>query len=228
MGDWPCPSSSDSYRLLSSQKQECCVSVTRHRYHFRLRNSQIARITSLELDVINIGFPFSSSHAHCLNLFLRTHSSSLIHLIKKKKKKHHTSSAVHICRRSASCHTMNSSTARKPQVHCGKVANRPASSSPNVTIRRTTTRELVKSSHSFLDHLFKYKWFFVTWHTACGFYKKIFQVAKGNFVGLDLKKPQLQTTTNEIKPKQDTNPPENTVLPTSRYILYIWTAKSLN
>uniref|UniRef100_A0A8C1VEP9 Microtubule-associated protein 7a n=1 Tax=Cyprinus carpio TaxID=7962 RepID=A0A8C1VEP9_CYPCA len=83
----------------------------------------------------------------------------------------------------ASCHTMNSSTARKPQVHCGKVANRPASSSPNVTIRRTTTRELV---------------------------------AKGNFVGLDLKKPQLQTTTNEIKPKQDTNPPENTVLPTSR------------
>ncbi|XP_016125168.1 ensconsin-like isoform X1 [Sinocyclocheilus grahami] len=89
---------------------------------------------------------------------------------------------VHICRRSASCHTMNSSTTRKPQVHCGKVANRPASSSPNVTIRRTTNRELV---------------------------------AKGNFAGLDLKNPQLQTTTNEIKPKQDKNPPENTVLPTS-------------
>ncbi|XP_016125170.1 MAP7 domain-containing protein 1-like isoform X3 [Sinocyclocheilus grahami] len=82
----------------------------------------------------------------------------------------------------ASCHTMNSSTTRKPQVHCGKVANRPASSSPNVTIRRTTNRELV---------------------------------AKGNFAGLDLKNPQLQTTTNEIKPKQDKNPPENTVLPTS-------------
>ncbi|XP_016347790.1 ensconsin-like [Sinocyclocheilus anshuiensis] len=89
---------------------------------------------------------------------------------------------VHICRRSASCHTMNSSTTRKPQVHCGKVANRPASSSPNVTIRRTTNRELV---------------------------------AKGSFAGLDLKKPQLQTTTNEIKPKQDKNPPENTVLPTA-------------
>ncbi|XP_058606000.1 ensconsin isoform X2 [Onychostoma macrolepis] len=90
--------------------------------------------------------------------------------------------AVHICRRSASCHTMNSSTTRKPQVHCRKVPKRPASSSPNVTIRRTTNRELV---------------------------------AKGNFEGLDLKKPQLQTTTNEINAKQDTNPPENTVLPTS-------------
>ncbi|XP_016428181.1 MAP7 domain-containing protein 1 isoform X3 [Sinocyclocheilus rhinocerous] len=82
----------------------------------------------------------------------------------------------------ASCHTMNSSTTRKPQVHCGKVANRSASSSPNVTIRRTTNRELV---------------------------------AKGSFAGLDLKKRQLQTTTNEIKPKQDKNPPENTFLPTS-------------
>ncbi len=47
------------------------------------------------------------------------------------------------------------------------------------------------------------------------FLQKIFQVAKGNFEGLDLKKPQLQTTTNKIKAKQDTNPPENTVLPTS-------------
>ncbi|XP_016125169.1 ensconsin-like isoform X2 [Sinocyclocheilus grahami] len=91
-------------------------------------------------------------------------------------------SAVCLSRDTASCHTMNSSTTRKPQVHCGKVANRPASSSPNVTIRRTTNRELV---------------------------------AKGNFAGLDLKNPQLQTTTNEIKPKQDKNPPENTVLPTS-------------
>ncbi|XP_052436270.1 ensconsin isoform X1 [Carassius gibelio] len=90
---------------------------------------------------------------------------------------------VHICRRSASCHTMNSSITRKLQVHCGKVANRPVSSSPNIAIRRTTNRELA---------------------------------VKGNFVGLDLKKPQLQTTTNKIKPKQDTKPPENTVLPTSR------------
>ncbi|XP_016118964.1 MAP7 domain-containing protein 1-like, partial [Sinocyclocheilus grahami] len=89
---------------------------------------------------------------------------------------------VHICRRSASCHTMNSSTTRKPQVHCGKVPNRLASTSPNVTIRRTTNRELV---------------------------------AKGDFEGQDFKKPQLQATTNEIKPKQDTNLPENTVLPTS-------------
>ncbi|XP_026120318.1 ensconsin isoform X2 [Carassius auratus] len=83
----------------------------------------------------------------------------------------------------ASCHTMNSSITRKLQVHCGKVANRPVSSSPNIAIRRTTNRELA---------------------------------VKGNFVGLDLKKPQLQTTTNKIKPKQDTKPPENTVLPTSR------------
>ncbi|XP_043119335.1 MAP7 domain-containing protein 1 isoform X3 [Puntigrus tetrazona] len=82
----------------------------------------------------------------------------------------------------ASCHTMNSSATRKPQVHCGKVPNRPASSSPRVTIRRTTNRDLV---------------------------------AKGNSEGLDLKKPQIQTTTTEIKPKQDTNPPENTVLPAS-------------
>ncbi|XP_043119331.1 ensconsin isoform X1 [Puntigrus tetrazona] len=89
---------------------------------------------------------------------------------------------VHVCRRSASCHTMNSSATRKPQVHCGKVPNRPASSSPRVTIRRTTNRDLV---------------------------------AKGNSEGLDLKKPQIQTTTTEIKPKQDTNPPENTVLPAS-------------
>ncbi|XP_016423044.1 ensconsin-like [Sinocyclocheilus rhinocerous] len=89
---------------------------------------------------------------------------------------------VHICRRSASCHTMNSSTTRKLQVHCGKAPNRLASSSPNVTIRRTTNRELV---------------------------------AKGDFEGQDLKKPQLQATTNEIKPKQDTTLPENTVLPTS-------------
>ncbi len=37
------------------------------------------------------------------------------------------------------------------------------------------------------------------------FLQKIFQVAKGNFEGLDLKKPQLQTT-NEIKAKQDTHP----------------------
>lgn len=59
------------------------------------------------------------------------------------------------------------------------------------------------------------------------FLLKIFQVAKGNVEGLDLKKPQLQTTTNEIKAKQDTNPPENTVLPTSWYILYICTAQSL-
>ncbi len=58
------------------------------------------------------------------------------------------------------------------------------------------------------------------------FLQKIFQVAKGNFEGLDLKKPQLQTT-NEIKAKQDTHPPENTVLPTSWYSLYICTAQSL-
>ncbi|XP_051725162.1 MAP7 domain-containing protein 1 isoform X3 [Ctenopharyngodon idella] len=83
--------------------------------------------------------------------------------------------------KNASCHTMNSSTTRKPKVHCGKVPNRPASSSPNVTIRRTTNRELVE---------------------------------KGDFEGQDLKKPQLQTTT-EIQPKQDINPPENTVLPPS-------------
>ncbi len=95
-------------------------------------------ITSLELDVINIGFPFSSSHAHCLNPFLHPHSFTSF------KKKHHTSSVVHICRRSASCHSMNSSTTRKPQVHCGKVPKRPASSSPNVTIHRTTNRELVR------------------------------------------------------------------------------------
>ncbi|KAK9959535.1 hypothetical protein ABG768_009655 [Culter alburnus] len=87
---------------------------------------------------------------------------------------------VHVCRRSASCHAMNSSTTRKQKVHCGKVPNRPASSSPNVTIRRTTNRELVE---------------------------------KGDFEGQDLKKPQLQTT--EIQPKQDINPPENTVLPPS-------------
>ncbi|KAK2878969.1 hypothetical protein Q8A67_019760 [Cirrhinus molitorella] len=79
----------------------------------------------------------------------------------------------------ASCHTMTSSTTRKPQ----KVPNRPASASPNVTIRRTSNRELV---------------------------------AKGDSEGQDLKKPQLQTTTNEIKPKQDTTPPENTVLLTPR------------
>uniref|UniRef100_A0A9J7Z274 Microtubule-associated protein 7a n=1 Tax=Cyprinus carpio carpio TaxID=630221 RepID=A0A9J7Z274_CYPCA len=89
---------------------------------------------------------------------------------------------VPICHRSASCHTMNSSTTRKPQVHCGKVPNRLASSSPNLTIRRTTNRELV---------------------------------AKGDFEGQGLKKPQLQATTNEIKPKQHTTPTENTVLPTS-------------
>ncbi|KAK7142585.1 hypothetical protein R3I94_012061 [Phoxinus phoxinus] len=45
--------------------------------------------------------------------------------------------------KNASCHTMNSSTTRKPKVHCGKVPSRPASSSPKVTIRRTTNRELV-------------------------------------------------------------------------------------
>ncbi|XP_067311860.1 ensconsin isoform X2 [Pseudorasbora parva] len=90
-----------------------------------------------------------------------------------------TASVVHVCRRSASCHTMNSSTMRKPKAHCGKVPNRPASSSPNVTIRRTTNRELV---------------------------------AKGDFEGQDLKKQQ---TTTDIKPTQDTNPPENTVLPPS-------------
>ncbi|XDV42994.1 hypothetical protein PO909_011546 [Leuciscus waleckii] len=82
--------------------------------------------------------------------------------------------------KNASCHTMNSSTMRKPKVHCGKVPSRPASSSPKVTIRRTTNRELV---------------------------------ANGDFEEQDLKKPQLQTT--EIKPKQDTNPPGHTVLPTS-------------
>ncbi|XP_056123146.1 ensconsin isoform X2 [Rhinichthys klamathensis goyatoka] len=82
--------------------------------------------------------------------------------------------------KNASCHTMNSSTMRKPKVHCGKVPSRPASSNPKVTIRRTTNRELV---------------------------------AKGDFEEQDLKKPQLQTT--EIKPKQDTNPPGHTVLPTS-------------
>ncbi|KAG1972959.1 ensconsin [Pimephales promelas] len=87
---------------------------------------------------------------------------------------------VHVCRRSASCHTMNSSTMQKPKVNCGKVPSRPASSNPKVTIRRTTNRELV---------------------------------AKGDFEEQDLKKPQLQTT--EIKPKQDTNPPGHTVLPTS-------------
>lgn len=44
----------------------------------------------------------------------------------------------------------------------------------------------------------------------------LFQVEKGDFEGQDLKKPQLQTTT-EIQPKQDINPPENTVLPPSWY-----------
>ncbi|XP_048046695.1 MAP7 domain-containing protein 1 isoform X3 [Megalobrama amblycephala] len=83
--------------------------------------------------------------------------------------------------KNASCHAMNSSTTRKQKVHCGKVPNRPASSSPNVTIRRTTNRELVE---------------------------------KGDFEGQDSKKPQLQKTT-EIQPKQDINPPENTVLPPS-------------
>ncbi|XP_056333036.1 ensconsin isoform X2 [Danio aesculapii] len=80
--------------------------------------------------------------------------------------------------KNVSCHTMNSSTNK----HCGKVPNRPAGS--NVTIRRTTNRELV---------------------------------AKGDTEGQDLKKLQLQrsTTTTEIKPKQDTKPPENTVLATS-------------
>ncbi|XP_077095274.1 uncharacterized protein map7a isoform X4 [Siphateles boraxobius] len=82
--------------------------------------------------------------------------------------------------KNASCHTMNSSTMRKPKVHCGIVPSRPASSSPKVNIRRTTNRELV---------------------------------AKGDFEEQDLKKPQLQTT--EIKPKQDTNPPGHTVLPSS-------------
>ncbi|XP_058606001.1 ensconsin isoform X3 [Onychostoma macrolepis] len=101
---------------------------------------------------------------------------------KAKQKPGHCSRRVTKNENNASCHTMNSSTTRKPQVHCRKVPKRPASSSPNVTIRRTTNRELV---------------------------------AKGNFEGLDLKKPQLQTTTNEINAKQDTNPPENTVLPTS-------------
>lgn len=43
----------------------------------------------------------------------------------------------------------------------------------------------------------------------------LFQVEKGDFEGQDLKKPQLQTT--EIQPKQDINPPENTVLPPSWY-----------
>ncbi|XP_056624733.1 ensconsin isoform X2 [Triplophysa dalaica] len=47
---------------------------------------------------------------------------------------------VHVCRRSASCH---SSTTQKAQVHCGKAANRPACSVPSVSIRRTTNRELV-------------------------------------------------------------------------------------
>uniref|UniRef100_A0A9J7YIT3 Microtubule-associated protein 7a n=1 Tax=Cyprinus carpio carpio TaxID=630221 RepID=A0A9J7YIT3_CYPCA len=96
--------------------------------------------------------------------------------------KNKINNVVPICHRSASCHTMNSSTTRKPQVHCGKVPNRLASSSPNLTIRRTTNRELV---------------------------------AKGDFEGQGLKKPQLQATTNEIKPKQHTTPTENTVLPTS-------------
>lgn len=64
-------------------------------------------------------------------------------------------------------------------------------------------------------------------HVNCKwFLQKIFQVAKGNFEGLDLKKPQLRTT-NQNKAKQDTNPPENTVLPTSWYILYICTSQSL-
>ncbi|XP_077095272.1 ensconsin isoform X2 [Siphateles boraxobius] len=89
-------------------------------------------------------------------------------------------SAVCLSRDTASCHTMNSSTMRKPKVHCGIVPSRPASSSPKVNIRRTTNRELV---------------------------------AKGDFEEQDLKKPQLQTT--EIKPKQDTNPPGHTVLPSS-------------
>nr|XP_055027944.1 ensconsin isoform X1 [Misgurnus anguillicaudatus] len=47
---------------------------------------------------------------------------------------------VHVCRRSASCHSTNSSNAQKAQVHCGKEVKRPG---PNVTIRRTANRELV-------------------------------------------------------------------------------------
>ncbi|XP_052010028.1 ensconsin isoform X1 [Xyrauchen texanus] len=53
---------------------------------------------------------------------------------------------VHVCRRSASCHSTNSSNTQKPQFHCGKMVNRPTSSGPKATIRRTTNRELVAKS----------------------------------------------------------------------------------
>ncbi|XP_052010029.1 ensconsin isoform X2 [Xyrauchen texanus] len=46
----------------------------------------------------------------------------------------------------ASCHSTNSSNTQKPQFHCGKMVNRPTSSGPKATIRRTTNRELVAKS----------------------------------------------------------------------------------
>lgn len=85
-----------------------------------------------------------------------------------------------------------------------------------------------ESSHSFLSYLVKYKNKLCCMTYCMWFYlQKIFQVAKGDFEGQGLKKPQLQATTNEIKPKQHTTPTENTVLPTSWYILYICTEQSL-
>lgn len=130
------------------------MSVTRHRYHFRVMNcifhSDVkSENQSLQLCVININFVFfSCSLLHLISLY------SFILILQKKQQ--HTSSVVHVCRRSASCHTMNSSTMRKPKVHCGKVPSRPASSSPKVTIRRTTNRELVGVRTFFFIVFFKY------------------------------------------------------------------------
>ncbi|XP_052001195.1 ensconsin-like [Xyrauchen texanus] len=50
---------------------------------------------------------------------------------------------VHVCRRSASCHSKNSSNTQMPQIHCGKMVNKPASSGPKATICKITKRELV-------------------------------------------------------------------------------------
>ncbi|XP_051503049.1 ensconsin-like isoform X2 [Myxocyprinus asiaticus] len=55
-------------------------------------------------------------------------------------------SAVCLSRETASCHSTHSSNTQKPQFHCGKMVNRPASSGPKATIRRATNRELVAKS----------------------------------------------------------------------------------
>ncbi|XP_051578463.1 ensconsin-like [Myxocyprinus asiaticus] len=50
---------------------------------------------------------------------------------------------VHVCHRSASCHSMNSSNTQKPQIYCGKAVNNLASSGTKATICKTTNRDLV-------------------------------------------------------------------------------------